>query len=124
MSALASKSLVELRGIAQSLGLPDIFTSSKTHLVQAIEHKISAGGEAVRESLPPARIVVELDQAPGESGDRAAIRRALEPYIARGLRLSFSDYGWMIDMAGRHDEGCWGVPLRVICACAEVVCNG
>ena len=119
---LTTKTLTELRGIAQSLAVGDVFKKTRAQLLQAIELKQGALAPAERIELPKnpydARLMTE---EPGKMGDRQEIEQLLAPYVARGLALSFTEEQWFMRRGNRSDEGTMRMPLRVVLKCAEAL---
>ncbi len=119
---LASKSLIELRGIAQSFNIPDLFQKDKIQLLQAIEMKQQAlvPEPKVEISRPPydARL---MTKPPSKKSDREEIEQLLSPYIARGLRVTFDAERWYMTHGKKTDEGTIRMPLRTVLRCADKV---
>jgi len=110
---LLSKSLTELRGIAQSFGVSDIFKKDQLQLVQAIEMK--------QQSLAPVpKIEIPKTNAPDPESVEE-IEQQLKPYIDRGLRVRFSDTQWFMSCGSKNDEGTLSMPMRQILKCADEV---
>jgi hypothetical protein len=120
---MRNKSVHELRGIAQSFGIADIFSKDAAQLIQAIELKRT-------EMIPKAEIVVPkpeydaklMTKPPSRKTDRQEIERYLQPYIARGLRLSFPEPEvWAMECGKKNDTGSIRMPIRVVLQCADKV---
>lgn len=117
--SLKGKSLVDLRGIAQALDVPDIFQKDEVQLRQAIDMKkqgmVSVPKAEVVQPAYDARLMTE---APGKIGDKAEIKEMLTTFVARGLHLSFSEEQWFMSRGKKTDEGTLRMPLRQILKCA------
>lgn len=114
---MKSKSLIELRGIAQSLNIPDIFQKDQVQLIQAIELKQQGFMPKPEAAIPH---VIIVDKAK-DTTDTNAIKNMLEPFIQRGLHLSFDATRWYMKHGKRTDEGTLTMPLRVVLRCAEKI---
>ena len=117
---LRSKSLTQLRGIAQSFGIPGIFEMDQAHLIQAIEAK--------QQSLtPPSPVEIPrpmydarlMDRPPAKKGTKQEMEELLKPYIERGLHLTFSDEQWFMRCGKKTDQGTIRMPLKHLLRCAE-----
>jgi hypothetical protein len=120
MSALAGKSIVQLRSIAQGYGVKDIFSLDEAKLRQAIEMK--------QVELQPAPVVVvpkpEYDarlmtKPPSKKSERDEAMKMLKPYIDRGLSVRFTDEQWHMTFGKKTDQGTIRMPLRTLLRCAE-----
>jgi len=122
---LRDKSLTDLRSIAQGYGIADIFAKDKVQLLQAIELKQQS-------MIPEAKITVvqpEYDarlmtKTPARKSDQAIIEEVLAPYVAKGLRLNFTEETWSMSFDKRNDSGTLRMPPRILLKCAERVLNG
>lgn len=119
---LENKSLVELRGIAQSFNIDDIFQKDKNQLLQAISLK--------REALiPEPKIVIPrpeydarlMTKPPSRKSDQQEIEELLKPHIARGLGVSFDEERWYMAHGKRTDEGTIRMPLSTVLYCANKI---
>ena len=121
MTALRSKSLTELRGIAQSFELPDIFEKDAIQLIQAIEAKTARMAQDALPPLPerPSYDARLMSTHPRKRCNPGEIVEVLEPLVARGLHLRFDDERWYIAFGERNDEGTLRMPLRTVLDCAE-----
>lgn len=114
---LEQRSLSEIRGIAQSLGIPDIFSKDAKHLLQDISLKrdLATKPKITLPPLPPfdARM---MDKSPSRRSNPKEIVEVLEPYIKLGLKLSFDEHGerWYARYGERTDEAPTRMPLRQI----------
>lgn len=117
---LERKSLSELREIAQSFGIGDIFEKTTTQLAQeiAIKHKPAP----VKQELPKIPNDVRLtDAKPAAIGSPQEIVELLEPYIKRGLKLELHAETWDMHSGVKHDSGSMRMPLKHILMCARKV---
>lgn len=118
ISNLLNMSLVRLRGIAQSLQHPDVFSATKADLAQFIELK----QEAVREDkTPPATaeslgLVTKLSSRITEA---SVAEEYMQPFVAKGLSFRTEGERWYMRRALMTDEGPLRMPLRNIVKCAE-----
>jgi len=118
--SLNKKSIHQLRGIAQSYSIPDIFSMDANHLIQAIQLK-------QQEAVPAPTVQIEQPQydarlmtkPPARLSDEQSIRDILAPYVAMGMKLSFDHERWYMAHDKRTDEGTLRMPLRVVLRCAE-----
>lgn len=122
---LSSKSLTELRGIAQSYNIPDIFQKDQRQLVQAIEMKQKAMLPEPKVEIPrpeyDARLMLK---PPSKKSTQEEAEELLAPYIARGLHVTFEPEWWKMSFGKKTDEGTMRMPLRVLLKCAEKLMNG
>lgn len=114
---LNDKSISDLRGMAFNLGIHGINSMNRTELVQAIEQKQAAfAPPPVIE--PPVVVVVQPHN--GDANQESEIRAALEPYIKRGLNLTFPDGDtWAMTYQKKADTGTMTMPLRDVLRCAD-----
>lgn len=120
---LSTKSLVELRGIAQLLDIPDIFSLDKPHLLQAIQQKQNDSiPSAPPTDIPKPNYDARLmTKAPASIGSKEDIEQLLQQYVARGLLLTFDEERWHMSLGQREDEGTLRMPLRTVLMCAEAL---
>ncbi len=119
---LASKSIHDLRAIAQGYGIPDIFAKTDVQLRQAIELK-------QQKMVPDAPVVIPkpeydarlMTAEPSAMGDRAEIEALLSTHVARGLHLSFDEEHWHMSHGDRSDSGTLRMQLRTVLRCADRV---
>ena len=118
---LRSKTLHELRGIAQSYGIPSIFSKDSAQLIQDIELKQKAlVPEPVVPPVKPEYDARLMTKPPAKSSSQDDVRRLLEPHIARGMHLEFIDAEtWQITHGKRTDTGTIRMPHRVVLDCAN-----
>lgn len=120
---LRSKSIHELRSIAQGMGVTDIFAKDQIQLVQAIELKQQA-------LMPEPEIVIPkpeydarlMTKPPAKKGSQQELEELLAPYIARGMRLSFPEPEiWHMVCGKKEDTGNMRQPLKNILQCADKI---
>lgn len=117
---LRKKSIHQLRGIAQSYSIPDIFSLDANHLIQAIELKQQAMiPEPAVKIEPPMYDARLMTKPPSKQSDEWSIRELLEPFVAQGMHLSFDEERWYMAHGKKTDEGTKRMPLRSILRCAE-----
>lgn len=109
---MLDKSLTALRSIAQSMGIKFSFGQSAPQLQEAIDIKIAEG-------IPePQPVTTEHEPTDGQYN----LEFELQPFIKRGLRLSFHDAdSWQMDTGARRDSGRMDMPIRSIEMCAEAL---
>lgn len=118
---LAVKSIHDLRVIAQSMGVDDIFEKDAKHLIQEIEVKTDSYKPPPPVQLPPRnpydfRLLID---EPDPLADLDEVVELLEPLIALGLRVSFDEEHWFMSFGVKTDTGNLRTPLRDMLACAE-----
>lgn len=121
---MQNKSLVQLRGIAQSYDIPDIFAKDAKQLEQAISLKQQAAIPAPKVEVPKPEYDARLmTKPPSRKSSRNEIEKLLQPYVDRGLRLSFdeNEERWLISFGKKTDEGTVRMPLRVVLKCVDKV---
>ena len=119
---LANKSLVELRGIAQSFNIADIFQKDQRPLIQAIEIKQQDLIPAPKIEIPKPEYDARLmTKPPSKRSDQQEIEELLAPYIAKGLRVTFDHERWYMAHGKRTDEGTLRMPMRVVLRCADKI---
>ena len=120
MSALETKSLTQLRAIAQSFGVSDIFSKSDNQLRQDIQLKQQdlQPKPVVTIAQPPydARL---MTRAPSKRATREEIEEALKEHIALGLKLSFTEENWKMSFGAKTDMGTIRMPIRTAIYCAN-----
>lgn len=117
---LSDKSLTQLRGIAQSLDIPNIFQKDKAHLIQAIELKQSASIPLPAIDIPKPEYDARLmTKPPSKKSEVTEIEKLLAPYVERGLKVRFEDERWFFSYNKKTDEGTLRMPMRQVLRCAE-----
>lgn len=121
---LSSKSLIELRGIAQSFDIPDLFQKDRNQLLQAIALKQEALIPAPRIAIPKPEYDARLmTKPPSKKANIDEIKQLLSGHIARGLRVDFDENQerWMLAYRKKTDEGTIRMPMRIVLRCADKV---
>ena len=124
---LASKSIHDLRAIAQSFAIVDVFSKDAVQLRQAIELKQSDMAKPKQDTVIErhaydARL---MTKPPAKMGYEDDVRKLLEPYVKIGLHLSFPEPEvWSMTFGKKNDTGSMRMPLRTILACAEKLARG
>jgi hypothetical protein len=124
---LRNKTFVELRGIAQSFGIADIFSMDQNQLIQAIELKQQSMVPEPVISIPKPQYDARLmSKPPSRTSTQTEIVQLLQPYTARGMHLDFPEPEvWSIRHGDKSDTGTIRQPLRVILQCAsKLMANG
>jgi hypothetical protein len=117
--ATGKQSLVELRGLAQSMGVKWSFSDDANSLKQKIAIKqtdmlpppvmpvVPAPDDQRMRTLPPSKV-----------SNEALIKEMLQPYISRGLTVTFENNHFFMRYKERTDCGTLRQPPRVIVKCA------
>lgn len=123
---LAGKSLVELRSIAQSYDIPDIFEMTDVQLRQAIESKAQVMAQSFAPKLPerPGYDARLTAWARDRRAKPSEIMDVLQPHIALGLHVKIDEESWYMAYGERNDQGTIRMPLRTVLHCAERLMNG
>ena len=112
---LRDKSLTDLRNMAQSFSIPDIFQMEKHQLVQAIELKQQAMIPEPKVHIPQPEYDARLmTKPPARRSDRELVEELLQPYVTRGLRLSFDDERCYMSIGKKNDQISLRSTLRVV----------
>lgn len=119
MSALAGKSLTEVRGIAQSFGLKDLFNKSKIELIEAIEAK-------QREMIPAPTFTHPYDarlmtRPPSKQTRVNEIMVLLQNHMDRGLKFYCDEEHWYMHFGVKDDHGSLRMPLKTVLRCADKI---
>lgn len=123
-TSLRAKTIHQLRGIAQSFGVSDIFSKDANHLVQEIELKQQAMVPPPTPSIPTpeydARLMTKPPAKRSKPQDAVA---ALAPYISRGLHFDMDENAetWTMSYAKKTDSGSLRMPLRTLLRVADRV---
>ena len=115
---LANKSLTELRGIAISLSIPDVFQKDKAHLVQEIQSKQQRDLRNLPQKEVQQAYVIK-SRGKEEKCDIAVIEDILTPLKDRGLKTNYDEERWYFRCGSRSDEGTLTMPLLTAVRCAE-----
>lgn len=110
------KTMTQLRGLAQSMGVRWSFEDDKGSLIQKIALKQS-------EMLPLPVVQMPDDQRlrikpPSKVSDEETLMHLLQPYIEMGLKIEFADGRFYMSYT-RTDSGTLRQPPRVILDCAK-----
>lgn len=120
--SLATQSLTQLRGIAQSFSIPDIFQKDKAQLMQAIELKQQTIAPPPKIEIPKpeydARLMTKI---PSRKANQEEIEELLAPFIQRGLQLRFTEEQWFMSHGKKNDQGTIRMPVRIIIFCARKI---
>lgn len=122
MSELRKKSIHDLRQIAQSFSIADIFSKDQLQLCQAIELKQQ---DMSKRREPPEIPKPEYDarlmtKPPAKMSHEESIKELLKEHVVRGLRLTFPDpERWEMSYGKKTDCGNMRMPLRVVLGCAD-----
>ena len=106
---LEKKTLTELRTIAQGLGVTEIFSKSKAHLLQGIEQKH-------KDLIPVEKIIIPIEYKTlpsGKMSDKEQLMDLLQPYIKRGLKVVIEEETWRFSFGRKSDSGTLRMPLRI-----------
>lgn len=116
---MSKQSLTQLRGLAQSMGVKWSFADDAAALKQKI---------ALRQTdmlPPPAAPIIPVpdDQRmrtlpPSKVSNEEMVRAMLQPFIARGLHVSFENNHFFFRYGERTDTGTLRQPPRAIMGCA------
>ncbi len=123
---LRDKSLTDLRGIAQSYDIADIFQKDVAQLVQAIELRQEQLQPKPKVVIPkPAYDARLMTKIPAKKSEQQMIEELLEPYVTKGLKISFPEPEvWAMSFGKRNDTGSMRIPPRIILKCADKVLIG
>lgn len=113
---LRKRSIHELRGIAQSFGVYDIFEKDTKQLAQEIELKQQKLLPAKQKPPESPRF---LDSHKTDIAEPKAIVDMLQDHIKLGLRLNLTEDGWSMSCGLKHDSGTMHMPLAHILRCAD-----
>lgn len=121
---LSQKSLHQLRGIAQSFGVTDIFEKDARQLAQEINIKQGALAPPPAPPIPQPPYDARLMSKPPARVSKAMdVTELLAEHIKRGLSLRFDDNGerWFMVYGKKNDEGTMRMPLKTVLDCANKV---
>lgn len=119
---MSKKSLTEMRGLAQSMGVKWTFSDN----VNSLEQKIKLRQTEIMPQPVPIPVPIPEDQRlrtlpPAKVSDEQMIRTMLQPYVERGLSLTFSNGQFQMAYGKKTDSGTMRQPPRVIINCARKV---
>jgi len=119
---LRDKSLTQLRGIAQSFGVQDIFSKTDIQLIQAIELKQKKLlPEKQTETPKPEYDARLMTKPPSKKSSKDEAFELLQPFIERGMKFTWDDEHWHMQHGKREDTGSVRIPLRILLKCAEKI---
>lgn len=119
---LKKKSLTDLRTIAQSFNVPDIFQKDKLQLIQAIEMKQHSLVLAPKVEMPKPEYDARLmTKPPSRKSSQPEIEELVAPYVARGMHATYDEERWYFSFGKKTDEGTIRMPLRTVLYCANRV---
>ena len=119
---LRKESIHKLRTMAQAFGVTDIFEKDAVRLAQEIELK--------QQTLIPPPIVLPpkpeydarlMTKPPARRSSMDEILDLLEPYIIRGLKVTFDNEDWAMANGVKTDCGTIRMPLKTVLECARKV---
>lgn len=120
---LKTKSIHELRVIAQTFGVTDTLSKDSQQLIDAIEQK--QRGMVKEPKAVPLRPEYDarlMTKPPSKKSTESDIRDLLKDHIRVGLHLEFTDQEtWAMSHGNKNDTGSVRMPLRVILKCADKV---
>ncbi len=118
---MRDKTLTQLRGIASSFGIPDIFSKDRDQLIQAIEMKQVKMMPEPEIVIPPREYDARLmTRPPAKKGSHEEILELLEDHIKRGLHVDFpEEENWRMRFGKKEDTGTCRQRLAAILACAD-----
>ena len=121
MTDLHSKSVHELRAIAQTFDIDEIFSKDADQLAQAIEI-------ARNELIPKPKVEIPkpeydarlMTKPPSKRSDQENVLKLLAGHIDLGLRIEFPDEeSWSMYRGKKTACGSMRTSLRVLIACAD-----
>jgi len=118
---LEGKSIHELRAIAQSFEIDDIFSKDADQLTQAIEIERNELIPKPKIEIPKAEYDSRLmTRPPSKRSDKDNILNLLDGHIKLGLRVEFPEPEiWSMFFGKKTDTGSMRMPLRVLIQCAD-----
>lgn len=121
MAELKNKSIIELRSIAQGLGVEILFSDTKEDLMQKIDSGLTVQLPPAPPPLPNVPSDIRLRTTPPAANSTPSeITDVLAAYIKRGLVVTFpAENQWHIRLARKEDSGTLRMPLRAIVKCAD-----
>lgn len=119
---LENKTLVELRGIAQSFNVDNIFQKDKNQLLQDISLKRDSLIPEPAINIPKPEYDARLmSRPPSRKSTQREIEELLTPHISRGLRITFDNERWYMAIGKKTDEGTIRMPLATVLYCANKI---
>jgi hypothetical protein len=119
--SLEKRSLTELRGLAQSLGVVDVFKKPKNILMQEIVLKQEEAMQKPMEPItPPVYDARLMSKPPSKKSDIENLLDLLEQHIQRGLVINFPHPEWWeMRFNMKTDSGTMRQPLQNVLRCAN-----
>ncbi len=115
-----SKSLTELRGIAQAIGAEFTFADNAAKLQLIIERHVESKYKPPEIGTMEPEDLTLRTRPPAKNATQVEIVEYLKDYIAKGLTLKFPCQDqWHMDFKGKSDSGNIRMPPRVIVGCAK-----
>lgn len=115
-----SKSVTDLRQIALSFGIKDVFSKPRHILVQEIEQKQIEKVTPPLPDIPKPEYDSRLrNKPPSFKSDEKKIEEILEPHKKLGLKISYDEEHWYMRFKDRTDQGALRMPLRHVLNCAN-----
>lgn len=120
--ALKGKTLTQLRGIAQSFGIKDIFALDEVKLRQQIEMRQSDLNPAPKIEVKQPEYDSRLMLRPPDKHMTAAqAHEWVKEYVAKGLKFRTTEEQWFMSFDKKNDQGTLRMPPRVLLKCAAQV---
>lgn len=118
---LKDKSVHDLRSIAQTFKIDDIFSKDAERLAHEIEIERNELIPKPKVEIPKAEYDARLmTRPPSKRSDKDNILSLLEGHIKLGLRVKFPDNeSWEMYRGKMTDCGSMRMPLRVLIQCAD-----
>jgi len=119
--SLEKMSLTELRGIAQSLGVKDVFSKTaneiRSEIVVKQEKSLPVAPPPIPKPVYDARL---MSRVPSRFCTKPELDEMIQPYVQRGLTLLYPEpEQWIMTYKGREDSGTLRQPLVSILRCAD-----
>lgn len=114
-------SIHQLRAIAQSFGVPDVFKLDTNQLIQAIHLKqetlVTPAPQPVPRPEYDARLMWKV---PSQTCTQEEATEVLQGHMERGLHVTFPDPDrWHMQYGKKEDTGTLRMPLRTLLNCAD-----
>lgn len=118
--SLRDKSLTELRGIAQSFGIEDIFKKDIVQLTQAIEMKQQGMIPDYKPDVPKPQYDARLmNKPPATKSDEHLLEEYAYPYKNRGIKLTYDQERWYASFDKWTDQGTLRMPPKTFIRCLD-----
>lgn len=115
-----NKNITDLRQIAISFGVKDVFGLSREELEAGI---IAAQEEMARparvELVKPEYDARLMNKPPSKRVNPDELRVILGAYVLAGLELSFDAEMWYMELGERTDQGSLRMPMSAVLRCAQ-----